>query len=77
LQQSAEMIESGACFNLDGCNRYSHGQWASSLKYNNGTFYILFTTLDEGSFLLTATNPEGPWEMKKFTGYILRSRFIL
>ncbi|MBN2613294.1 MAG: family 43 glycosylhydrolase [Bacteroidales bacterium] len=63
-----EIIESGACYNLDGCNRYSHGQWASSLKYNNGKFYILFTTLDEGSFLLTATNPEGPWEMKELPG---------
>ncbi|MBN1133163.1 MAG: endo-1,4-beta-xylanase [Bacteroidales bacterium] len=57
-----DMIESSACYNLDGCNRYSHGQWASSLKYHNGTFYILFNALDEGSYLLTAKDPEGPWE---------------
>jgi beta-xylosidase len=26
-------------YNLDGGNRYSHGQWATSLKYHNGTYY--------------------------------------
>jgi beta-xylosidase len=62
-----EKIESSSCYNLDGCNRYSHGQWASSLKYHNGTFYLLFTTLDEGSYLLTATDPEGSWVKKKLS----------
>jgi prepilin-type processing-associated H-X9-DG protein len=60
-----EMIESGSCYNLDGCNRYSHGQWATSLKYNDGRFYLFFNSLDEGNYLLSATDPEGPWEMKK------------
>ncbi|MCW0483274.1 family 43 glycosylhydrolase [Gaoshiqia sediminis] len=60
-----EKIESSACFDLDGCDRYGHGQWATSLKYNNGTYYLLFTTLEEGSYLLTATDPEGPWEKQK------------
>ena len=27
------------CYNLDGCKRYGHGQWATSLKYNNGKFF--------------------------------------
>jgi beta-xylosidase len=53
------------CYNLDGCNRYSHGQWATSLKYRNGKYYLLFITLDEGGFLCTATNPEGPWKIQK------------
>jgi beta-xylosidase len=60
-----ETIESTSCYNLDGCNRYSHGQWASSLKYKNGTFYLHFNTLDEGSYLLTATDPEGTWTKRK------------
>lgn len=54
----------GACYNLDGCNRYAHGQWAGSLRYHNGKFYLLFNTLNEGAFLCTATNPEGTWEIK-------------
>jgi beta-xylosidase len=62
-----EKIETTACYNLDGCNRYSRGQWASSLKYHNGTFYLHFNTLDEGSYLLTASNPEGPWTKKKLS----------
>lgn len=51
------------CYDLDSCNRYAHGQWATSLKYHNGKFYLLFITLDEGGFMCTATNAEGPWEI--------------
>jgi len=51
------------CYNLDGCNRYGHGQWATSLKYHNGKFHLLFITLDEGGFYLTADKAEGPWEI--------------
>lgn len=59
-------IENSEPYNLEnGKNRYSHGQWATSLQYNDGTFYMLFLTLDEGGFLLTATDPEGDWTMHK------------
>jgi beta-xylosidase len=53
------------CYNLDGCSRYGHGQWATSLKYHNGKFYLLFITLDEGGFLCSAAKPEGPWQIRK------------
>jgi beta-xylosidase len=62
-----DKIETTNCYNLDGCNRYGRGQWASSLKYNKGTYYLHFNTLDEGSYLLTATDPEGPWVKKKLS----------
>ncbi len=52
------------CYNLEGCNRYRHGQWATSLKYNRGKFYLLFITLDEGGFVCTSDKPEGPWEIR-------------
>jgi len=51
------------CYNLEGCNRYGRGQWATSLKYHNGKFHLLFITLDEGGFYLTADKAEGPWEI--------------
>lgn len=51
------------CYDLDNCNRYSRGQWASSLKYHQGQFYLLFNTLDEGGFLCTAEKAEGPWKV--------------
>jgi len=57
-------MDYGACYNLDGCNRYAHGQWAGSLKYHNGKFYVLFNTLNEGAFLCTASDPEGKWDIK-------------
>jgi len=53
------------CYNLDDCNRYGHGQWATSIKYHNGKFYLLFITLDEGGFLLSASKAEGPWKIHK------------
>ena len=53
------------CYNLEGCSRYGHGQWATSLKYNNGKFYLLFITLDVGGFIGSALNAEGPWEIRK------------
>lgn len=62
-----DMIESGECYNLDGCDRYSHGQWASSLKYKNDTFYLHFNTLDEGSYLLTTDDIEGSWTKRKLS----------
>ncbi|MDP4275929.1 MAG: family 43 glycosylhydrolase, partial [Bacteroidota bacterium] len=55
------------CYNLDGCNRYAHGQWAGSLKYHDGKFYVLYNTLNDGGFICTATNPAGPWTIKKLT----------
>jgi beta-xylosidase len=61
---AVQRFDFSGCYNLDGCNRYSHGQWATSLKYHNGTYYLLFITLDEGGFLCTATKPEGPWEIR-------------
>jgi beta-xylosidase len=49
------------CYNLDSCNRYGHGQWATSMKYHNGKFYLLFITLNEGGFVCTSDKAEGPW----------------
>jgi beta-xylosidase len=51
------------CYNLDTCSRYGHGQWATSLKYHNGKFYLLFITLNEGGFMCTANKAEGPWKI--------------
>ena len=57
-------MEGSPCYDLDSCNRYGHGQWAGSLRYHNGLFYVLFNTLNEGAFLCTAQNPAGPWQIK-------------
>ncbi|MCX7876759.1 MAG: glycoside hydrolase 43 family protein [Melioribacteraceae bacterium] len=60
-----ERFDINKCYNLDGCNRYGKGQWATSLKYHKGKFYLLFMTLDEGGFLCTSEKAEGKWVVKK------------
>ena len=52
---------------LGGQNAYAAGMWACSMKYHDGLFYILINGNDAGGFLLTATDPEGKWEMKKLS----------
>jgi beta-xylosidase len=58
-------MDEGPCYNLQGCNRYGHGQWAGSLRYHNGMFYVLFNTLNEGAFLCTTKDPTGNWKIKR------------
>ncbi|MBQ0022584.1 MAG: glycoside hydrolase 43 family protein [Prevotellaceae bacterium] len=65
-------IDNNDAYNLaNGFNHYSQGQWASSLKYHDGKFYLYFIAYggkgsnDPGrNVLLTATDPEGTWTMK-------------
>jgi len=62
---AVQRFDFSKCYDLDDCNRYGHGQWATSIKYHNGKFYLLFITLNEGGFMCTSSNAEGPWEVKK------------
>lgn len=45
----------------------SLGLWAPTIRYHNGTFYIINTFVSEGrearrdNYIVTATNPAGPW----------------
>lgn len=52
-------------YDMQGGNRYGKGQWASSIRHHQGKFYILFLTLDEGGFLYTAEDANGPWQLHK------------
>ncbi|WP_300704891.1 glycoside hydrolase 43 family protein [Bacteroides sp.] len=49
--------------NLEGGNVYSRGQWAASLRYHNGLFYVFFGTGNK-SYIYTAKDPAGKWEKK-------------
>lgn len=44
---------------------YGRGQWATSLKYHDGRFYVLFSANDDPhrSFIYTAGDPAGPWTL--------------
>ena len=45
----------------------SEGLWAPSIRYHEGTFYIINTFVSEGreakrdNYIITAKNPAGPW----------------
>ena len=52
---------------LNGQNAYAAGMWACSMKYHNGQFYILVNGNDAGGWVLTATDPEGLWNMKRLS----------
>ena len=40
----------------------SRGLFAPSIRYHNGTYYVVCTLVDAGgNFIVTATNPAGPW----------------
>ncbi len=41
---------------------HSRGLFAPTIRYNNGTFYIICTNVSYGgNFIITATDPAGPW----------------
>ena len=55
-------------YNLrNGQNAYAKGMWASSMKWHNGKFYLLINGNDNRAWLLTASNPEGEWEVKRLS----------
>lgn len=59
----AEHLENGA-------NAYGKGMWAASLRYHDGTFYVLFVSHgQEDTHLYTAGAVEGPWEHRRIKGY--------
>lgn len=45
---------------------YGKGQWASSIRYHDGLFYVLFSPNDapHKSYIFTAKDPAGEWTLK-------------
>lgn len=52
-------------YNLIDGTVYGRGQWASSIRYRNGRYYVLFSPNDQPfrSYIYTTTNPAGKWEL--------------
>lgn len=44
---------------------YGRGQWASSIRFHKGKYYVMFSPNDQPfrSYLYSTTNPEGKWEL--------------
>jgi alpha-N-arabinofuranosidase len=65
-----ENFDAHPAYNMDGGHRYGKGQWATSIRYFNNQFYLLFTTLNEGSFMCTAPKASGPWTVHKLDAFL-------
>lgn len=48
-----------------GTTAYGRGQWATSIRYHDGHFYVLFSPNDAPyrAYLYRATDAAGPWEL--------------
>lgn len=53
---------------LEGC-AHSQGIFAPTIRYHEGTFYMITTNVSAGgNFIVTASDPTGPWSEPYFLG---------
>lgn len=56
-------INDSPLYDLEGGNVYGQGQWASSLRYHNGKFYVFFAAnRPRKSYIYSTEDPAGEWE---------------
>ena len=63
-----EKLTDDDSYNLrNGKSAYAKGMWACSMKYNDkdGRIYILINGNSDKAWLLSATDPEGKWTVKR------------
>ncbi|MBN1761164.1 MAG: glycoside hydrolase family 43 protein [Chitinispirillaceae bacterium] len=57
---------------LMGCESSTGGQYAATIRYHEGTFYVTGTNYggqgSQGMFYVTAANPAGPWSEPHWIG---------
>ncbi len=58
-------IDDGPRYDLLDGTAYGKGQWASSIRYHDGKFYVWFGAngAPGRGFVYTATDPAGPWTL--------------
>ncbi len=64
-----DLLEDDDVYNLrNGKNAYGQGQWATSLRYQDGIYYALFVANDQHKSYLYRTRDlvNGPWERTVF-----------
>ncbi|MFO1524124.1 MAG: glycoside hydrolase 43 family protein [Kiritimatiellia bacterium] len=58
----ADLRQIGPELNWDRMNRPGRGVWAGAIRHHAGRFHVYFGTPDEGYFMTSAPQPQGPWE---------------
>lgn len=66
-------------YDLEGGTVYGKGQWATSIRYREGVYYVLFSPNDQPyrSYIYKATNPAGPWELVTRTDHFHDASLLL
>ncbi len=67
---AANRLPFGSKYNLIGGSEYAQGVWAPSLRYHDGTFYIVDNIQNAGTVVFRAPHPAGPWKMNHLNGYL-------
>ena len=78
-----QKIDDNDAYNLlNGKHHYSQGQWATSLTYHDGRFYLYFICYGRNGvdntqqILLTTDDPEGSWKMAKMPDHYYDSGWL-
>lgn len=60
-----DRLEDTPRYDLENGTVYGKGQWATSIRYRDGKFYVLFSPNDYPykSYIYTATDPAGEWKL--------------
>ncbi|ATC63813.1 glycoside hydrolase 43 family protein [Nibricoccus aquaticus] len=67
--QLGHVIDRPDQLNYDGLG-ITRGLFAPAIEYHNGTFYVVCTLIGRGgNFLVTATDPAGPWSDPIWLGF--------
>lgn len=70
-RQIGHVLDRPSQLPLDGV-RPSGGLYAPTIRYHEGTFYVINTLVDgrgaRGNFIVTATDPAGPWSEPHWLG---------
>lgn len=66
-------------YSLEGGTVYGKGQWATSIRYRDGRFYVLFSPNDEPyqSYIYTTEDPSGHWDLLCRTEHFHDSSLLL
>lgn len=75
-----DCLEDDDVYNLrNGAHAYGMGQWAASLRYNDGVYYMLFVANDQHKTYMFRTRDieNGPWEKNEIEGKFMHDASLL
>lgn len=73
-----DRLEDSPRYDLVDGTVYGKGQWATSLRYHDGRFYVLFSPNDAPykSYIYSTENPAGKWELVSRTDHFHDSSLL-